>query len=155
MLNLSYMENLTNFPVVLIRIWQTTLLLLSAGREGKAPMLLPTRLRWSISIPNHSSHSYDHAQNHMQIETLFSKEKESHNQHKDCLHMAKYLKGHCSKSANAYELAEVRSYCYSTWNNYEHLQWPRIKTAVRENSCKTKVRGTSYNWNYTHPTNTL
>lgn len=75
-----------------------------------APTLLSTRLSRGISIPNHSNYSYDHSQNYMQIETLLPKEKESHDQNKDCLHMTKYLKRNSCKSADADELAEVGPY---------------------------------------------
>jgi hypothetical protein len=38
-------------------------------------------------MPNHPNYGYDHAQNHMKIKTIFSKEKASHDQHKDRLYM--------------------------------------------------------------------
>lgn len=101
------------------------MLLLFAGGEWMAPTLLPTRFGWGIAIPHHSNYSNDHAQNHLQIETLFPKEEKSHNQNKDCLHMAKYLKGDSCESTNAYELAEVGPYRDSTWKDYKYLQKPR------------------------------
>lgn len=57
----------------------------------------------------------------MPVETIFSEESESHDQHKNSLHVAEHLEGHGWKSTNADELAEVGAYCYGAGENYEEL----------------------------------
>lgn len=105
--------------------------LLFGYRQWEAVTLLSTGLCWGIAVPDHSDYSNDHTQNNMQIETFFSKEEETHDQHQDCLHVTEYLKWYGCESADADELAEVRPYCNCAWQNYEYLQIMMQIWAVR------------------------
>lgn len=80
-----------------------------------AATFLAARFRRCIAVPDHSDYGYDHANDNLYIETLFSKEQESQDQNKDGFHVAEYLERHRCESANADELAQVGPYCNCAW----------------------------------------
>lgn len=95
--------------------------LLSSCWERVAPTFFSTGFRRGITVPNHPDDRYDHTQNHLHVKPFLSKEEESHDQNKDCFHVAKNLEWNSCESAYADKLAKIGSHSNGAWQNYENL----------------------------------